>query len=188
MPRLISYSDNGMSGMSFATNQRLVRSGRASLDYAEMTPVFFRGRQLLVASARLESKANDSGKLCLWVVDTANGEIVSTFAPGYVMFAPRIEAVFSLYAMLMLAMALVFEMPAVVLVLARMGVVTAGFLWRHIKYAVLIIFIVAAVITPTGDMVTQSLMAGPMLVLYLLSILLALIFGKRRRKADPAGN
>ena len=93
---------------------------------------------------------------------------------------------FSLYAMLMLAMGLIFEMPAVVLILARMGLVTAGFLWRHIKYAVLIIFIAAAVITPTGDMVTQSLMAGPMIVLYLLSILLALIFGKKRRKADAA--
>jgi sec-independent protein translocase protein TatC len=108
------------------------------------------------------------------------------FSNDYMMFMPRIEPVFSLYAMLMLAMALVFEMPAVVLVLARMGVVTAGFLWRHIKYAVLIIFIVAAVITPTGDMVTQSLMAGPMVVLYLLSILLALIFGKRRRKTEAA--
>jgi sec-independent protein translocase protein TatC len=108
------------------------------------------------------------------------------FSNEYMMFMPRIEPVFSLYAMLMLAMALVFEMPAVVLVMARMGLVTAGFLWRHIKYAVLVIFIVAAVITPTGDMVTQSLMAGPMIVLYLLSILLALIFGKRRRKADPA--
>jgi sec-independent protein translocase protein TatC len=79
-------------------------------------------------------------------------------------------------------MGAVFEMPAVILVLARMGVVTAGFLWRHIKYAILIIFIAAAVITPTGDMVTQSLMAGPMILLYLLSILLALIFGKKRPK------
>ena len=86
---------------------------------------------------------------------------LSSFAPDYVMFAPRIEAVFSLYAMLLLAMGVVFEMPAVVLALARMGLVTAGFLWRHIKYAVLIIFVAAAVLTPTGDMVTQTLMAGP---------------------------
>ena len=85
---------------------------------------------------------------------------LASFSNDYMMFMPRIEPVFSLYAMLMLAMGLVFEMPAVVLVLARMGLVTAGFLWRNIKYAVLIIFIAAAVITPTGDMVTQSLMAG----------------------------
>ncbi len=105
------------------------------------------------------------------------------FSTDYMMFMPRIAPVFSLYAMLMLAMGLIFEMPAVILVLARMGLVTAGFLWRHIKYAILIIFVASAVITPTGDMVTQSLMAGPMVVLYLFSIGLAWAFGKRRRHA-----
>jgi sec-independent protein translocase protein TatC len=84
--------------------------------------------------------------------------------------------------MLMLAMGLIFEMPAVILVLARMGLVTAGFLWRQIKYAVLIIFILAAVITPTGDPMTQSLMAGPMIALYIFSIGLAWIFGKKQRR------
>ena len=107
---------------------------------------------------------------------------LSTFAPDFVMFAPRIEAVFSLYAMLLLTMGAVFEMPAVVLALARMGLVTAGFLWRNIKYAVLIIFVAAAVLTPTGDMVTQTLMAGPMVLLYLLSIVLAWLFGKKKRQ------
>jgi sec-independent protein translocase protein TatC len=106
------------------------------------------------------------------------------FTTDYMMFMPRIAPVFSLYAMLMLAMGLIFEMPAVILVLARMGLVTAGFLWRHIKYAVLIIFVASAVITPTGDMVTQSLMAGPMVGLYIISIGLAWIFGKRRRHAE----
>jgi sec-independent protein translocase protein TatC len=103
------------------------------------------------------------------------------FTTDYMMFMPRIAPVFSLYAMLMVAMGLIFEMPAVVLVLARMGLVTAGFLWRQIKYAILIIFILAAVITPTGDPMTQSLMAGPMIGLYIVSIGLAWMFGKRRR-------
>jgi sec-independent protein translocase protein TatC len=105
------------------------------------------------------------------------------FTTDYMMFMPRIAPVFSLYAMLMVAMGLIFEMPAVILVLARMGLVTAGFLWRQIKYAVLIIFIAAAVITPTGDPMTQTLMAGPMIALYILSIGLAWLVGKRRR--DP---
>lgn len=106
------------------------------------------------------------------------------FSTDYMMFMPRIAPVFSLYAMLMLAMGLIFEMPAVILVLARMGLVTAGFLWRHIKYAILIIFVAAAVITPTGDPMTQALMAGPMIALYVVSIGLAWIFGKRRRPAE----
>ena len=106
------------------------------------------------------------------------------FSTDYMMFMPRIAPVFSLYAMLMLAMGLIFEMPAVILVLARMGLATAGFLWRNIKYAILIIFIASAVITPTGDPMTQALMAGPMIVLYVLSIGLAWLFGKRRRRIE----
>jgi sec-independent protein translocase protein TatC len=106
------------------------------------------------------------------------------FSTDYMLFMPRVQSVFSLYAMLMLAMGLIFEMPAVILILARMGLVTAGFLWRHIKYAILIIFIASAVITPTGDPMTQSLMAGPMVALYVLSIGLAWMFGKRRRHAE----
>lgn len=109
---------------------------------------------------------------------------LASFSSDFMMMMPRIAPVFSLYAMMMLAMGLVFEMPAVILVMARMGLVTAGFLWRHIKYAILIIFVTAAVITPTGDMVTQSLMAGPMVGLYFLSIGLAWMFGKQRRKAE----
>jgi sec-independent protein translocase protein TatC len=112
---------------------------------------------------------------------------LASFSTDYMMFAPKIASVFSLYSQMVLAMGLIFEMPTVVFFLARMGVVTAGFLLRHFKYAVLIIFILAAVITPTGDMVTQSLMAGPMIGLYLLSVLIAWVFGKRRpRKADAA--
>jgi len=61
-----------------------------------------------------------------------------------------------------------------------MGVVTAGFLARHTKYAILIIFIVAAVITPTSDVVTQALMAAPMIVLYAISIVIAWIFGRKK--------
>ena len=106
------------------------------------------------------------------------------FSNDYLMMMPRVASVFSLYAMLMLAMGLIFEMPAVILVLARMGLVTAGFLWRHIKYAILIIFVASAVITPTGDPMTQSLMAGPMIGLYIFSIGLAWIFGKRRRHTE----
>ena len=76
-------------------------------------------------------------------------------------------------------------MPTVVLFLARMGLVTARFLVRHFKYAVLIIFILAAVITPDGIPITQTVMAGPMIGLYLFSIMLAAVFGKKRRTDRP---
>ena len=88
---------------------------------------------------------------------------LASFKPDYMMFMPSIQAVFSLYTEMLLAIGLIFQMPAVVFLLARMGLVTAGFLWRNLKYAILIIFVTAAVITPTGDMVTQTLMAAPMI-------------------------
>ena len=78
----------------------------------------------------------------------------------------------------MLGMGLVFQMPMLMLVLARLGIVTAGFLVRNIKYAVLIIFVTAAVITPDGSPVSQALVAAPMFVLYLIGIAVAWLFGK----------
>ena len=65
-----------------------------------------------------------------------------------------------------------------------MGLVTAGFLWRNYKYAFLIIFILAAVITPTGDIMNQTIFAAPMIVLYVLSIVIAWVFGKKKRATD----
>ena len=107
------------------------------------------------------------------------------FSTDYMMFMPRIAPVFSLYAMLMLAMGLIFEMPAVDPRARPHGtghgrVPVAQHQVRHPASS----SSPSAVITPTGDMVTQSLMAGPMVVLYLVSIGLAWAFGKRRRHAE----
>jgi sec-independent protein translocase protein TatC len=81
---------------------------------------------------------------------------------------------------MLIGMGLVFQMPTIVYFLAKMRLVTAGFLLRHFKYAFLIIFIVAAVITPTGDMITQTIFAAPMIVLYALSILIAWLVAPKR--------
>jgi sec-independent protein translocase protein TatC len=106
----------------------------------------------------------------------------ATFANEKLTFLPRIEPVFALYVKMILGMGLVFQMPALVYSLARIGLVTAWFLLKNFKYAILIIFILAAVITPSGDMLTQTLFALPMIGLYILSIAIAWIFGKRRPK------
>jgi sec-independent protein translocase protein TatC len=99
-------------------------------------------------------------------------------------FMPRLEDVFSLYTTMLLGMGAVFQMPTAVFFLAKTGLVTARLLWRSFRYAFLLIFIVAAVITPTGDMVTQTIFAAPMVALYLLSILIAWVFGKARIVPD----
>jgi sec-independent protein translocase protein TatC len=105
---------------------------------------------------------------------------LGSFTKDYMEFMPRITPVFSLYSQLLLAFGIIFQMPVLVFTLARLGLVTAGFLWKNTKYAVLIIFVISALITPTSDVVTQALMAAPMLVLYLVSIGIAWVFGKKQ--------
>jgi sec-independent protein translocase protein TatC len=104
----------------------------------------------------------------------------ASFNTADLVFMPRLEDVFDLYTKMLLGMGLVFQMPTIVYFLAKMRLVTAGFLLRHFKYAFLIIFIVAAVITPTGDMITQTIFAAPMIVLYALSILIAWLVAPKR--------
>jgi sec-independent protein translocase protein TatC len=110
----------------------------------------------------------------------------SSFSNDYVVFMPRIEDAFSLYIRMLLGMAIVFQMPSLVFFLAKMGVVTAAWLARYFKYAVLVIFIIAAVVTPSPDMATQTIVAVPMIGLYLLSIVIAWVFGKKRKGVEDA--
>jgi sec-independent protein translocase protein TatC len=92
-----------------------------------------------------------------------------------------------LYLRLLLGMIVVFQIPTVVFFLSKMGVVTARFLGRHLKYAVLIIFIAAAVLTPSADPWNQIAFALPMLALYVLSIGIAWCVQPRspRRSETP---
>lgn len=119
-----------------------------------------------------------------YLVFPAAFDFFGSFQTDQVVFMPRIAPVFGMYAWLLLALGIIFQMPMLVMVLARMGLVTAGFLARHIKYAILIIFIVAAVATPSPDPVSQTVVAAPMIVLYGLSIGVAWIFQRKRRKDD----
>jgi sec-independent protein translocase protein TatC len=100
-------------------------------------------------------------------------------SPG-VTFMPSVEYTFELYKNLLLGMVVAFQLPTLVFFLAKMRMVTAGFLWRHLKYAILAIFVVAAVLTPSPDPWNQALFAVPMLGLYLISIGIAWIAGPRR--------
>jgi sec-independent protein translocase protein TatC len=83
------------------------------------------------------------------------------------------------------AFGLVFELPLAITLLARMGVVNAKMLARNRKYAILGAFVVAAVLTPTPDIFNQTLMAGPLIILYEVGIISARLFGRRRAAAAP---
>ena len=102
-----------------------------------------------------------------------------TFSNASLQFMPRVEDAFDLYVQMLTGMVLVFQMPTVVFFLAKMRMVTARFLARNIKYAILIIFIVAAVLTPSTDPYNQTIFAIPMIGLYLLSIGIAWLAAPR---------
>jgi sec-independent protein translocase protein TatC len=103
------------------------------------------------------------------------------FTTDILTFMPRIEPAFSMYLRLTLIFGIVFQLPTLVLFLARMGLLTARFMVRNIKYALLIIIIISAVVTPDGGGVSLIAMAGPMMLLYIFSIGLAWMFGKQKR-------
>ena len=108
-----------------------------------------------------------------FVVFPAMIAFFGTFSSPALQFMPRLEDVFDLYTKMLIGMIAVFQMPTITFFLAKMRVVTARFLARHIKYAILIIFIVAAVLTPSGDPWNQIIFAVPMIGLYLLGIVIA---------------
>jgi sec-independent protein translocase protein TatC len=95
-------------------------------------------------------------------------------------FMPRLNDVFGLYTKMLIGTAIVFQMPTVVFFLAKMRMVTARFLVKNFRFAILLIFIVAAVITPTGDPITLGIFAAPMLALYGLSIIVAWLVAPKR--------
>ncbi len=91
---------------------------------------------------------------------------------------------FSLALTIILGLALVFELPMLILFLTLLRVLTPGFLMRNFRYAVLLIFVLAAVITPTPDVPTMMLFAAPLIALYFVGVGLSYLVVKMRRKRD----
>jgi sec-independent protein translocase protein TatC len=92
---------------------------------------------------------------------------------------------FNLFFTLTVALGIVFQIPAVILVLSRMGLVTAGLLLRKLKYAIFGAVVIASVITQTGDPANMLVIAAPMIVLYVIGIGVAWLFGRRREEPSP---
>lgn len=95
-----------------------------------------------------------------------------------------VSLAFDLVFYLELGLAVVFEIPAVIYLLSRLGLVTGGFLLRNTKYAVLICFVIAAVITPTGDIPNMMIIGVPMIGLYMVGVVIAYVFGRKRKKDE----
>ena len=91
-----------------------------------------------------------------------------------------------LFLTIILGLGVVFELPILVFFLAIMGIVTAGWMWRNIRYAILAIFVIAAILTPTTDILNMCLFAAPMVALYILSIGVAWLVHPKQRRARRA--
>ena len=106
-----------------------------------------------------------------------------SFATDTIRPMPSMKEYLGFASKLLLAFGLVFELPLVITFLARLGIVTVDFLKKNRKYAILLFFVMAAILTPP-DVVTQFMMAMPMIALYEVSIIGARIFGKKRDASE----
>ena len=93
---------------------------------------------------------------------------------------PAVSEYFSLALRLLLAFGAIFEMPILMVFLAKAGIVDTAFLNRNRKYAILINFIIAAILTPTPDVVNQMMMGIPLLILYEVSVVSVWMFGRKK--------
>jgi sec-independent protein translocase protein TatC len=105
------------------------------------------------------------------------------FATDTIRPLPSMREYLSFSSKLLLAFGLVFELPLLITFLARLGIVSVAFLTKYRKYAILLAFVIGAILTPP-DVVTQILMAVPLLLLYEISIIGARIFGKKKPAPD----
>jgi sec-independent protein translocase protein TatC len=88
-----------------------------------------------------------------------------------------------LFMTIVLGLGVIFELPILVFFLALFGIVSPGWMWRNLRYAILAIFVVAAAIAPTPDIISMCTFAAPMIVLYLFSIGVAYLVHPKQRKA-----
>jgi sec-independent protein translocase protein TatC len=91
-----------------------------------------------------------------------------------------------LFLTIIVGLGLIFELPILVFFLALMGVVSAGWMWRNLRYSILAIFVLAAIVTPTTDIMNMCLFAAPMVLLYVISIFIAWLVSPARRRARAA--
>jgi sec-independent protein translocase protein TatC len=91
-----------------------------------------------------------------------------------------------LFLTIIIGMGIIFELPILVFFLSLMGIITAGWMWRNLRYSILVIFIIAAIVTPTTDILNMCIFAAPMVALYLVSIGIAWLVHPKQRRARQA--
>jgi sec-independent protein translocase protein TatC len=120
-----------------------------------------------------------------WVLPGAMQILIVDFGKNFTPMV-TIEEYSSFFLSIILGLGISFELPVLIFFLALFGIVTPRFLWKNIRYAILAVFLVAAIICPSPDPWTMCIYALPMLALYLLGIAIAWWVHPARRKAKEA--
>jgi sec-independent protein translocase protein TatC len=118
---------------------------------------------------------------CYFIVFPVIFRFFLSFATNEIRPLPSIREYLTFTLKLLLGFGLLFQWPALVFFLSRMGVVSSSFLARNRKYAILLIFVAAAILTPP-DLVSQLLLAGPLILMYEGSIWMAKLLGERKKE------
>lgn len=146
--------------------------------------LYDREKRLLVPIVLLSSVFFVGGALFGYFIVFPYGfDFFLGFATETIRPMPSMKEYLSFSAKLLLAFGLVFELPLVITFLAKLGIVSVPFLKKNRKYALLLFFVGAAILTPP-DVVTQVMMALPLMVLYEISILGARIFGRKAKSSE----
>jgi sec-independent protein translocase protein TatC len=110
-------------------------------------------------------------------------KFLSEFGAGRIQPIFKVDEYFGFILKLILAFGVVFELPVVSFVLTRIGILTPRFLIKNFRYAIVLIFVVSAVLTPP-DIISQTALAAPLLVLYAISILVSYLVARKKKKHD----
>jgi sec-independent protein translocase protein TatC len=142
------------------------------------TPHSRRYSPLVVTSA--SSLFYAGAAICYYLLLPAGIKFLIGYETDHIKPAISVNSYISFFSAFILGFGLAFEMPLVMLLLGRAGIVNANLLGRYRRYAILIIFMTSAIITPTPDVFNLGLMAAPLYALYELSIILVRVFGIKK--------
>lgn len=117
--------------------------------------------------------------ICYYLLLPSGIQFLVSYQTEHIKAAISVDSYISFFASFIFGFGFAFEMPLVMLLLGKAGIVNAGMLTKYRRYAILIIVIASAIITPTPDLLNLSLMSVPLLALYELSIILVRMFGKK---------
>jgi sec-independent protein translocase protein TatC len=163
------YKHEKRWGIGFALASAVLFAGGACFGYFFVFPLAFK---FFLGYARSNMGSMEKLLGGAVTVSTQTFELTPTLMMG---------EYFSLVWKLLLAFGLVFELPVLLLFLSVIGLVTYKSLWKFNRYFIVLAFIIGAVLTPGPDIISQILMAVPLVVLYNLSILISYLISRRRK-------